>query len=618
MATMDTQKIRIARSQLDRFKEDLEFLGSPQLVAALVDQVRAWTATTLTSITHLKQQVRGEFAIDYGKWHGTPPSSETPVDASHWVWWLRASGLAVVTLECGFAAILGLLTFNVAPLWAFLAGVLMTLFITLVVKAVWGILFSDEQRPRKTLRVLSRQLVVIFPAWLMALTGALLLGRVVTEPTPTATLLFLILMTLLTMLSPILASILLSIAGLQGWARKHVFLWQGLEELEADVHKLEAYAGAVEERLGAETAKNPDRELVEVNERLQGEPVGLREASLAATAALVLLLACPPSKAANCGSEFWVDGSGSPSKVERQAAVDHFLELLPQWTESECGQDWELFAFAGQAFYTAPFLTIHLSRQQSETCEIQPPTSEMPVIFRRVAKQAEVERERRCAEKREGQASAYDAAIALQISQARERLAGFKVADPDHTCIVDLLSRLADPSQTPPRRALIVTDGEETCDPSFQGPIPAPETKTAVAMVIISQEKPKLTDPRLYYLRMKANWLKLAPWIKVVPAYGIEEKMFRSALDRAVAGGSTNEFRTNVSGNITGLTAGRRERRSAGEERGRVTAIGGKSAPAVRPVTICKLSSMRRTVWREPTLNAVRTPHAATKTTPVG
>jgi len=527
---MNTETLKNANARIEEFRTELEFLGPPDVVAALLARVRAWARTTLDMIADLKKDVCADYSADYGKWNGAEPQIKMPADASDWGWTLRASAFAAMLLECGFAAILAALTFNLPSLPAALTGILITVVITLVFKGVWRILCRDEHRPRKGVRTLSLQLLVVFPAWLLALTGALLLGRTLTEATPVANLVFITLMTVLTVLSPMLAAILFTFSELQGWARKHARQWRALEKLELDVHELEAYCDAVQGRLAGEPQNKPQ------------SSVGSAGRSLAPAAVALLLLVCAaPLRASTCRNQLWVDFSRSPSSAERRSAVESSLALLPRLAESECGQEWDLFGFAGAGFSATAFHIISLPKRQTGAGQVQASKIEMDRVFRNLAKQAAAERQQQCDEIRQREALAYQSAIDSQISQAREELARFKVPDAGRTCIVDLLLRL---SETAPRRALVLTDGEETCARRYRGPIPAPERGTAVIMVIVSQERSKTAEtPRQYYLRMKDKWLKVAPWINVVPIYGIEEKIF----DCHQPGGSRgiNETRLN-------------------------------------------------------------------------
>src|SRR5207248_2724406 len=114
-----------------------------------------------------------------------------------------------------------------------------------------------------------------------------------------------LLITVLTVLSPMLAAILWNFGELQGWARKHVGRWRALEKLEMEIHELKEYCDCVEEHLAREPQKK----------QLRADDGAGR--NVAATAAVLLLLHCGTTlRAAECRNQIWVDYSGSPSSVE--------------------------------------------------------------------------------------------------------------------------------------------------------------------------------------------------------------------------------------------------------------------------------------------------------------
>jgi uncharacterized protein YdbL (DUF1318 family) len=302
--------------------------------------------------------------------------------------------------------------------------------------------------------------------------------------------------------------------------------WLDLEKIEMEIHELEEYAATVEGRLSGEPLK-----------KLQS----LRDGStgFAATAAALLLVVCSAKiSAAECRNQIWIDYTDSVSSEERQATLNRSLALVPNFAESECGREWELFGFAGAAISETAFYTIKLPRRPTGACPAQARVGEMAKWFRGPAQAAEAERQQACDKIRQAANETYQAAIQAQISQAREKAAGFKVLDPGRTCILDLLYRLSD-TRDAIRRSLILTDGDENCITSLRGPLPAPNPHMVVAMVIVSQQNPKPpATPGQYYARMKGQWLKMAPWINVYGPYGINDKDLGSAFGLLAEGQS--------------------------------------------------------------------------------
>jgi len=115
-----------------------------------------------------------------------------------------------------------------------------------------------------------------------------------------------------------------------------------------------------------------------------------------------------------------------------------------------------------------------------------------------MSRSTDVQRQKECDLFRQNAAEEYRTAVEGQISRAGEIVTRSTVPDARRTCIVDLLHRLADTPGV--RRVLIVTDGEETCLPAFQGRILPPDRPTIVAVAIISKQDSKLS-PHEYYPR---------------------------------------------------------------------------------------------------------------------
>jgi hypothetical protein len=521
---MHTEKLNIVQTRARELRADLDVLGPPQIMAALFAEIHSFADATNITLGGLKDELSASYAADYSKWNGVAPPDKKPAEGARWTVALRAAGAAAVILEACFAAILAALTFNLQIVAAATVGVFMTAAITLIFKAAWRAFTSDESRPRKSVNLLLKHLLIVFPMWLLCLTGVLFIGRILTEATPFANLLFGSLVTILTVLSPALAAILLTLDGQWGWQRNYVNQWRKIDEIEMGVLELEQYAGAVERRLFGvprQTAHGP---------RDGGRGVG------ASAVALFVVLWGVGLGAAECRNQVWVDYTGSVSSVGRQEALNRSLALLPHFAESECGSTWEFLGFAGAAILEASFYTVNMPQLSSGGCTVQARTSEMSKLFRAPAQAAEVEQRRACDKIRQSEHDAYQAAIDAQINQVRERAEGFKALDPGRTCIIDLLDRLGNTHETI-RRILILTDGAENCTAWPRASIPAPGTRTVTAMIILSQQSLKpTTSPAQYYARVKGYWLKIAPWVRVYPPYGINEEDLGSAFGLVATG----------------------------------------------------------------------------------
>jgi hypothetical protein len=119
---MNNETMKIIPTRVGGFRADLELLGPPQVVAALIAQIHAFAQAILATIAELKNELSAAYAADHGKWNGAEPENRTPVEVSPWTGALRTAGIAAVVLEACFAAILAALTFNVPIIAAAAVG----------------------------------------------------------------------------------------------------------------------------------------------------------------------------------------------------------------------------------------------------------------------------------------------------------------------------------------------------------------------------------------------------------------------------------------------------------------------------------------------------------------
>jgi hypothetical protein len=314
-------------------------------------------------------------------------------------------------------------------------------------------------------------------------------------------------------------AVVVCLAGLLSWAHNHVVLFQQLSNLELGLDELEQTCVALAGRSGIPRFEKP---------RL----------ALAATTAAVLMVCFGANAAAasECGS-LWVDSSLSVSaSPERQQAALSALVLLPAWVASTRCDLWAFYGFGGSSFTDAPFMTVKFPQPPAGVCPIQTATRNDLNVFRGPAEAAEQDREKKCEEYRLNEVRIHQQAVDMWLNEVREKLATYSPVAPERTCILDLLQRVRDSDTT--RFALVITDGAETCLPSFRGPLPAPSTHKHVVMVIISPERmQKVSSPGMYFSQMRHIWMTLAPWLSaVIPASRISDNTLGPAPSQAEEG----------------------------------------------------------------------------------
>jgi hypothetical protein len=84
----------------------------------------------------------------------------------------------------------------------------------------------------------------------------------------------------------------------------------------------------------------------------------------------------------------------SVSSVERQSVLNRSLVLLPNFAESECGREWDLFGFAAEAISETAFFAIKLPRRPTGARPVQAHVGEMAKWFCCQAQAVEAELQR--------------------------------------------------------------------------------------------------------------------------------------------------------------------------------------------------------------------------------
>jgi hypothetical protein len=296
--------------------------------------------------------------------------------------------------------------------------------------------------------------------------------------------------------------------------------WNVLEKLESDVRELGKYCALVRQRL----VRRPE----EAPASLDGVAA---PGAASATAAFILLLVFAQASWAQTRGEVWIDRSESTFAAGVEQTVETAFTVLPRLAEAGVRQ-WDLYGFAGKAFSAKPFNSMILPPLSSSGCLAPPPEFEIDRIFRNTAHAATARQEKLCDDQRQAELRKYHAAVNNALQSARAGLSGLTAEAPHRTCLVELLSRVSDPRLDPPRYVLIVTDGEETCEPRIHAALPAPAAPVSAVMVIVPEKTPKNgRTPRQHLSAVEEYWRRVAPWVQIVPSFAVNEKVLRAAME---------------------------------------------------------------------------------------
>jgi hypothetical protein len=290
--------------------------------------------------------------------------------------------------------------------------------------------------------------------------------------------------------------------------------WRFLQELEARIHELEEYTRAVESQL----ARRPTA----VHEQGESRHGGAGQAAAAAVVLCIALLS-PAVAGASERGQLWVDRSSSVGSLE--SALDRALQVTHR---SGIG-DWDVFAFAGDAYSAAAVYTIRFPVPATPECRNQARRGELSGMFSSIAEAEKKKQEAECGRFRAEARARYETEVDSAIRNAHERVLKHFPAEPGRTCLLDLMMRIAEGSPVP-AAVLIVTDGEETCRPGNRRVIGAPRGQMAVVMTVAPMQKLRAGQTQHErFTQTKDQWKRWVPWVQVVAPYSLTPELLRES-----------------------------------------------------------------------------------------
>jgi len=385
--------------KVKRFGHEVALGGPPEVVHALLAQVLAWVAAMRALIRDEREALVSRFGEAFALFTGHPAGP-----GRYWTYMLGA--WAALLFETIVAAALAAQIFALDTFAAALVGVMITLVTAAILKAGVNLAVARyDAHPQKALARLRTWLSFAFPLWLAALFGTLLVGQTAVEPTPAVELFFVFSRTLLSVLSPLIAAILLTSAGLIGWSRPYAARYVFLERLELEVDALENHCEQVEKRLTAAPAAAQAAVAPQLEKGAAPQlEKGATSRAAVATLALAVLLPLSASAAEPCG-QVWIDYSGSPDAAQMTRAQESLLEMAADVEQTGIGCR-ELLGFYSDAYSARPFHVMQVPSPPKAT-ECRPPERSECGLFRRCRDAAVEQAQARCDEQRVGAKEAY-------------------------------------------------------------------------------------------------------------------------------------------------------------------------------------------------------------------
>lgn len=510
--------LKLAPERIREFNGELRYPGGPDAVRELHDKITAWIRSIRSAIATQKDRVSSQFAHGYRLWNGREPSSCVPINHEGWLTNLRVGAYCAVGLECLFASVLASIVLNAPRSVAVGIGLALTLCLTSVMKAAFRLWAArHHEQPRKAVAQLNLALAWVLPWWVLAFIGTVQFARMISEATALAEWVFALLLTVLTVTSPMVAGILFSACDLRSWAHGPTREWEFLETLEHAVDELENRC-RIEKGDSDSGGEEADSE---------EQPASRAMAASKSLAVAALLAFSASGLAAETRCELWVDKSTSPAVRELATATGSALALLAKLGEkSHEGMRCGLYGFAGDSFYAVPTDEASFPAAPSDQCPPPARTSELG-LFRPVALHAQEQEQRRCRDIRQQRQKVHEDAVGRAIRSAREHLGSYSPTKPERTCLVDVFLRLSQATKDPaPELVLLVTDGEETCLPAYRQPIPAPKIRGKTVMALVPKQTAARGESQAeWHRRTSHKWRQIVPWVSVIALQDLDERV---------------------------------------------------------------------------------------------
>lgn len=495
---------------------------------------QAWAGQAIEGVHTEEGRVREEYAELEAAWFAgrTPDPARVPREAYYHSLASRYCNVAawcVTALEAVFAGGLSILLLALHWILGAVFGIIVTILLAVGLKGVIAPLVVGRyaDRPKAGRDVALRLLILTGPVAL-ALLGVIFVVRGMAGawtawlfPWATGG---------LAVLCPIIAAALFVLAGLYGWSRRLTDQYRGLEQAERDIVELREHCTRALATMSptaatpASTWASPATPLVKVGAALlvvTGILMSSACSDLLQASTQTSTTVTTPADAqasADATGELWLDDTISVDERDRPRAAQAVLEILIDVSRRHQLDRWRIYGFGEEPWRETAFHQITLPRWQAPACD--PPT-EASRIFK------VHQEDSACQDRVKAAEAAYRHQIEEQISNMQRTLREHRLRPARCTSIGDLLLRV---SQAPGhRRAVIISDGVETCRAAGLPLIAPPTGDTRIAFVLIGsipQAGRVTATPGEQFLARRHTLLRAAPWLRIVAPWEVTTALF--------------------------------------------------------------------------------------------
>jgi hypothetical protein len=528
-------RLQAAVNLVHQLREELELPGLSETMAETRARVLGACNAISIELEEEMEAARALFGLSFHAWSGDPAARSVPFVVTNRDRVLFVGALCFVLFECACGAVLASMTFAVPQLLAVAIGISLTVVMTFGMKAVWQLYVAAEEcQPRKGLARLHRWLIPLFTAWTATLTLALLLPRLADESSVLLNILFNVTMSALSTLSPALGGLLFTAADIYGWSRTPTREYRDMLIARRE------FGHVREQCLRVPRPAPPSPDLPVSADRVAAGRNGDARHLVGSGALMLLLLALFATSAqAQMRGQLWLDDSPSPSAEDLAQAERQFFAALPAVSDASGSGSWRFFRFGRDANVSA-VASLTLVAHVAPACETSEKSDELRKLFKRPRGAGLKHDADRCAEARTAARERYERERLSNIARAKAALDVAPRVRGSCTALADVLRRVAnEPREQAPTLVVLVTDGEESCEPvhGVRLPAPASATRTLLILVPSNADARAGTTPWKEFERRRKQWREMAPWVETHPsAFLTSSALVSGSNDRPIAG----------------------------------------------------------------------------------
>lgn len=527
-------------AKLKEFERELGLIKDPVQLGILQHQAAEWATLTLPRIEDHLAVIRDEFTAQYRRWFGVPPpdapsmvprivpTHEFRSDMGHF------GARLMEGFEAAFNTWLAVKVWAVNDSWVAVAGITLA---TLAFCEGVGRLLATHLNKRTEVPAESRQrsgrlLVPTLGTWLLFFFLTYVVrtatGGIADVLGPVISLIF----AGVEITTLVLVAIGFAVHELYGWSARDAAEYSRYLDMHTRVAALIIKGGG--QKRAAEVSSQPAPSpvatgvLTVVMMLVAAYPASSYAQASLSTARTSQYRQIALSEAEPAGCTF-ADVSTSVLASARAASLENHREAVTLTMQKLGISSWCFVQFTADG-WDAPPVTVAQTTSNTRAACAPPGLSEAGKLFTPRHDQEVNDAAQRC-RTAQGQALAE---MRVSINTSIDMLLKQNAPRPSRcSSVLDTIERAARMREL--RASTIITDGRENCGAWRQ--IAAPDSGAQVVVILVPSvdDAGKRTSGGALFAERKAQLLKAAPWLTVIPAFELSSNTFRASTSAALA-----------------------------------------------------------------------------------